>query len=436
MKMKKLMATGLAVAMALSLAACGGSSSSGAGSSGEAAGTSAASATSAGGSGSAASGEKVKMTLALRGGTYGDVIKQCLPEFEKENNCEIDVLELEFDDLHSKIALDAQNSTGAYDLVMVDGSWMAEFTENEVLTNLSDEGYSFDDDIIPGTTDICKDADGNIYLAPYFGNVTVLLYNKDLVKAAGYTGENDITSWDDVMKIAQSAKDSGKNGYIVRGGNPDSILSDFIPVMLANGAWVVDDNNKPTVDTAEMKQALTQYKELAATGQSMEKDDIVAQIDNGDGALAVGWPGWYSPTDDSAGSYCVIPSKLTADGKEVNTSLYGTWCIGVPQNAPDKDLGVKLLEYLMDKDVQLSTVDAGGVPCRYSCLKDEEVLKKHPTLATVCDALEKGVYRPVIAQWNDFTTTFGTEIDNYMQGTESLDDALKNAQSQLEILMQ
>ena len=436
MKMKKLMATGLAAAMALSLAACGGSSSSGTDASSEAAGSSSAAATSAGGSGAAASGEKVKMTLALRGGTYGDVIKQCLPEFEKENNCDIEVLELEFDDLHSKIALDAQNSKGAYDLVMVDGSWMAEFTENEVLTNLSDAGYSFDDDIIPGTTDICKDKDGNIYLAPYFGNVTVLLYNKDLVKAAGYTGDNDIKSWDDVMKIAQSAKDSGKNGYIVRGGNPDSILSDFIPVMLANGAWVVDDNNKPTVDTPEMKQALTQYKDLAATGQSMEKDDIVAQIDNGDGALAVGWPGWYSPTSDSAGSYCVIPSKLTADGKEVNTSLYGTWCIGVAQNAPDKDLGVKLLEYLMDKDVQLSTVDAGGVPCRYSCLKDENVLKNHPTLSVVCDALEKGVYRPVIAQWNDFTTTFGTEIDNYMQGTESLDDALKNAQSQLELLMQ
>ena len=436
MKMKKLMATGLAAAMALSLAACGGSSSSGTDASSEAAGSSSAAATSAGGSGAAASGEKVKMTLALRGGTYGDVIKQCLPEFEKENNCDIEVLELEFDDLHSKIALDAQNSKGAYDLVMVDGSWMAEFTENEVLTNLSDAGYSFDDDIIPGTTDICKDKDGNIYLAPYFGNVTVLLYNKDLVKAAGYTGDNDIKSWDDVMKIAQSAKDSGKNGYIVRGGNPDSILSDFIPVMLANGAWVVDDNNKPTVDTPEMKQALTQYKDLAATGQSMEKDDIVAQIDNGDGALAVGWPGWYSPTSDSAGSYCVIPSKLTADGKEVNTSLYGTWCIGVAQNAPDKDLGVKVLEYLMDKDVQLSTVDAGGVPCRYSCLKDENVLKNHPTLSVVCDALEKGVYRPVIAQWNDFTTTFGTEIDNYMQGTESLDDALKNAQSQLELLMQ
>ena len=95
----------------------------------------------------AAADEPVKMTLALRGGTYGEVIKQCLPAFEEENNVQIDVLDLEFDDLHSKIALDAKNATGTYDLVMVDGSWMAEFTENNVLTDLGAAGYSFDESI-------------------------------------------------------------------------------------------------------------------------------------------------------------------------------------------------------------------------------------------------------------------------------------------------
>lgn len=435
MKLKKLMAIGLSVVMAASLAACGGGSDNkttqAAGGETQAAG---AETQAAGGETQAASGDAVKMTLALRGGTYGEVIKQCLPEFEKENNCTIEVLDLEFDDLHSKIALDAANATGTYDLVMVDGSWMAEFTENGVLTDLAAAGYSFDDDIIPATTDICI-ADGKTYLAPYFGNVTVMLYNKELVKAAGYTGEGDIVSWEDVSKIAEATKAAGKNGYVVRGGNPDSILSDFIPVMLANGAWVIDENNQPTVNTPEMKQALEAYKALADTGATMEKDDIVAQIDNGEGALAVGWPGWYSPTADTAGSYTVIPTQLTGSSESVNTALYGVWCIGVPENAPHKDLGVKLLSYLMDAEVQLSTIEAGGVPCRYSCLKNEDVVKAHPTLATVCDALEKGVYRPVIAEWTEFTTIFGTEIDNYMQGSKSLDDALATAQSELESLM-
>lgn len=123
------------------------------------------------------SGEASKMTLILRGGNYADVIKAALPDFEKEHNVKIEVLDMSFDDLHTGMVLDAANQVGSYDLCMVDGSWMAEFTENKVLANLSDMGYSFDDDIILNTTKICTVGD-DIYLAPYFGNVTVMLYNK------------------------------------------------------------------------------------------------------------------------------------------------------------------------------------------------------------------------------------------------------------------
>jgi multiple sugar transport system substrate-binding protein len=376
---------------------------------------------------------KRKMTIILRGGTYGKVIEECLPEFEKANNVEIEALDLSFDDLHSKIALNAVNKEGAYDLCMVDGSWMAEFTENNVLLNLSEAGYSFDDDIIPATESICKVGD-DIYLAPYFGNVTVMLYNKTLVKAAGYNG-SDIKTWDDVAKIAKAANAAGKNGYLIRGGSPDNIVSDFLPVLLANGGWVVDGNNKPTVDTPAFRAALAQYISLYKLGDTMDKDDIVAQIDNGSAALAVGWPGWYVPSAQSNGNYTPIPSQLTASSASYNTALYGVWCIGVPSNSANKDLGVKLLTYLMDKDVLLGTVKNGGVPCRYSSLTNAEVLKTYPQLATVCAALEKGVYRPVIAQWNDFTTILGTEMDNIIKGTETMDVGLARAQAELEDLM-
>ena len=176
--MKKLFAMVLTLAMALSLVACGGG--------GEEAPAPDAEGEKAPVSESA---EPTKLTLILRGGTYGDVIKAALPAFEAENNVTCEVLDLSFDDLHNKIALDAVNAKGAYDLCMVDGSWMAEFTENGVLANLSELGYEFDEDIIPATTDICV-VDGDIYLAPYFGNVTVMLYNKALIEAAGYAPED------------------------------------------------------------------------------------------------------------------------------------------------------------------------------------------------------------------------------------------------------
>ena len=83
-------------------------------------------------------GEGATLTLALRAGTYAEVIKECLPAFENAYNVKTDVLELSEDDLHSKVALDAINSEGAYDLCMVDGSWMAEYTSSNILLNLTD----------------------------------------------------------------------------------------------------------------------------------------------------------------------------------------------------------------------------------------------------------------------------------------------------------
>ena len=417
--MKRTLTLALALTTALSLTACGGGETS-----------------SAGSAGSSGSGEPTKMTLILRGGAYGESLEAMLPAFEEEHNVDIEVMLMSFDDLHTGIALDAVNEVGTYDLCMVDGSWMAEFTENGVLANLSELGYSFDEDIIPATTEICM-VDDDIYLAPYYGNVTVLMYNKQLLADAGYAPE-DIDSFPDIQDIAQKtrAADPNKNGFLIRGGSADNILSDFLPHLVAHGGWVVDENNNPTVNTPEFKAAMEDYLALYNVGGTLDKDDIVASVTSGETALAQIWPGWYTPTADGPADYTTIPTKLTDDSQPLDAvALQGVWCIGIPDNAPNKELALELLEYVMSPQVQLESIEHDGVPCRYSCLTDPTVLETYPHLETVCGALETGVYRPVIEEWTEFTNILGTEMDNVIQGTKTLDEALSYAQEQLEQLM-
>ena len=412
--MKKLLATALALTMALSMTACGGGNNQSSGDGGSEGGT-------------------TELSLILRAGTYADVIKECLPAFEEEHNVTCTVQELSESDLYSGIALDAINAEGSYDLCMVDGSWMAEFTENGVLANLSDLGYSLDDDIIPATTSICY-VDDDVYLAPYYGNVTVLMFNKANVEAAGYSADT-IQSLDDILKICQQAKADGKNGFIYRGDGQNNLVVDFLPILLSYGGWVVDDNNQPTVNTEEFKNAMNYYLELIGTGAAQVKDDLIASVDTGSGTMGIGWPGWYTPTADSTADYIALNGVATEGGEEHNANVYGIWAIGVPANSQNKELAAELLTYLMDPDVQKSTVASGGVPCRYSSLQDPEILETYPQYEVVCQALESGVYRPVIAEWTQFYTTLGTEMDNIINGIKTVDQGLADAQSQLEELM-
>ena len=413
--MKKLLALLLALGMTMSLAACGSNGDTEEGAGGE------------------SSGDPTKLTLILRGGTYADVIKECLPAFEAEHNVKCEVQELEESDLYTGIAMDAINEKGTYDLCMVDGSWMAEFTENGVLANLSELGYELDDDIIPATTSICYVGD-DVYLAPYYGNVTVLMFNKANVQAAGYDADT-IASLDDVLKICQQAQADGKKGFIYRGDGQNNLVVDFLPILLSYGGWVIDENNKPTVNTDEFKAAMNYYLELIATGEAQVKDDLIASVDTGAGTMGIGWPGWYTPTADSTADYIALSGAATAGAEAYNSNVYGIWTIGVPANSQNKELAVELLKYLMDPEVQKSTVPSGGVPCRYSSLQDEEVLATYPQYAVVCDALETGVYRPVIAEWTQFYTILGTEMDNIINGMKTVDQGLADAQTQLEELM-
>ena len=410
---RKLLTLVLAGAMVCSLAACGGNNNS------------ESSETSADG--------RTQMSIALRGGVYADVLKECLPAFEEEHNVTIDVQELSEEDLHTSVALNATSAEGAYDLCMVDGSWMAEFTDAGVLANLTELGYELDEDIIEATTSICY-VDDNVYLAPYYGNVTVLMLNKAIVEEAGYTADT-VDSLEAVLDICQQAQANGKKGFIYRGDNQNNLVVDFLPILLSYGGWVVDENNQPTVNSEEFVNAMNYYMELIATGEAQVKDDLVASVDSGAAAMGIAWPGWYTPTADTPADYIALNGKATPDAEANNANVYGIWCLGIPSNSQNKELAAELLAYLMDRLRQYGTVASGGVPCRYSSLQDEEVLAQYPQYEVVCQALESGVYRPVIAEWTEFYTTLGSEMDNIINGAKTVEEGLNDAQAALEELM-
>ena len=369
------------------------------------------------------------LTLALRSGLYSDVVKSCLLDFERENNVLCIVQDYSEDDLHKKIL----ENDGTIDLCMADSSWAQELAANGSLFDLKKEGYALDRDIIDATKKACYSGE-KLLLAPYYGNVTVLLFNKFIIKEAGFKPE-DINSIDDILEICRSSNKRHNLGFMYRGDTANNIFMDFLPILLSYGGWVVDSENNPTVSTSEFLEAVEAYKALIKTGRAAKKDDLVAAIANKAAAMGIGWPGWYTPTRNSSMDYLAITGRSSKGSKPRNANIYGVWMLGVPSASKKHTLSVKLLDYLMSPSVQRETVIKGGVPCRYSSLCAPEVQKKFPQYTMILSALEGGVYRPAMQEWSKFYTILGAHLKAIFSEDADAETELKSAQSELESML-
>ncbi len=380
------------------------------------------------------SGEKVKLTIAARGGSHTDIINAVKEEFEESHNCTIEVLGLEADDLKQKVALDAMNSEGSYDIVMIDDPVMPEFTESGVLANLTEMGYVDDNDFVTNSLALGKNpySTGDTYALPFSGNVQLMFYNQDVLESLG---EEVPDSWEDVLTVAEKAEESGINGYVIRGQQGNPIVSDYLPLLWAYGGDVFDEEGNVTVDSDAGKEALEMYMKLYATGENYEKDDLVSAVSSGSGAMALGWPSWFISGTDSSASYASIPVKVSDDSTEYATGEIGNWMMGIPANSSNKELALELLEYLTSEEVQRVAVDLGGVPTRISVFTDESIVEKYPYFTTIYKGTENSKVRPRTANWSAIEEAYGLELSNVVAGVKDIDTALADAKIAIEQIM-
>ena len=383
----------------------------------------------------AAASEPAKLVIAARGGSHVDVINAAKEKFEQENKVKIEILGLESADLKQKVSLDAVNKEGAYDLTMIDDPWMPEFCETHILEDLTQIGYKEDSDFVKKSLDIGRNpyGTGDVYALPFAGNVQFLFYNKQLLEANKLEVPK---TWEDVLKISKAVNGKdGKVGYVIRGQQGNPIVSDYLPILWAYGGNVFDKDWNVIVDSKEGKEALQMYVDLLKNGANYEKNDIVSAVSTGKGAMSLGCPSWYISGENSKAEYAAVPTKVNGSSKASDTGMIGNWMMGVTANSKNKELALKFLQYITSAEVQTNAAEKGGVPTRTSVLKDSNLNKKYPYFKTLLEGTENSVIRPRTARWSDVETAYGAELSNAISGTKTIDQALADAKTAIEVIM-
>ena len=170
------------------------------------------------------------------------------------------------------------------DVVGMDVIWTALFVENGWIINLDSYLEANEMDAYIGGMVDSGEYQGSQYAYPYFFNLGVLFYRKDLLTTYGYD-ETDIDTWAELNATAndilEQEDDADLVGYVAQFDNYEGGTVNFQEWVGSNGATAIfDAEGNPDFTDAKIVSALTFLKGLiapAATTDLRTTDYIIAR---------------------------------------------------------------------------------------------------------------------------------------------------------------
>jgi sorbitol/mannitol transport system substrate-binding protein len=293
-----------------------------------------------------------------------DIQKLTADNFTKQTGITVKFTILPENELRDKVTQDVANQGGQYDVATVGAyevpiwsknGWLHECRRRPRQTAAYDAG--------PAQADgpVADRDDGKMYAAPFYGESSFLMYNKELFAAKGLTMPEHPT-WAQVADFAAKLNDKSKGvaGICLRGlpGWGELFAPLTTVVNTYGGTWFEKDWT-PKVNAPEFKAATHFYVDLLKQhGESGAPQAGFTECLNtfGQGKAAM----WYDAT--SAAGTLEDPNASKVAGKvgyayaPVNKTEYSgwlwTWAWAMPKTTKKADAAWKFISWATSKDYE------------------------------------------------------------------------------------
>lgn len=310
---------------------------------------------------------------------------------------------------------------------------IAQLGQRHGLAQIYDSGYlapvenyvdkTLMDDILEGFWKRFTYKDTKVIL-PFQNSMPVLYYNADLFAEAGVAVPN---TFDEVVAAAKTVKDkTGKFGFTTNSDTPWYVNG----LLYSSGSNYVDEAGKATVNTAELKNILNLYNQMAVVDKSMAQvQHSTSQEDFAAGTVAM--------ILSSAASYKKL-TELTGDSFELKVAMFpdisgrdipmGGNGLGLFKTTPEKlKAATMFAEFMLDAErLATNTLNSGYVPVTNAAIATETYKEylTDPNRAVIHEQLQylggASVYPTDSLVWNNIQ-----ELIEVVEITENPDlDAL------------
>lgn len=375
--------------------------------------------------------------LFMAQAAYSEADVRAMTEAFTKANPDIKV-NLEFvpyEGLHDKTVL-AQGAGNAYDVVLFDVIWPAEFAANNVLVDVSskitDEMKS---GVLPGAWTTVKYND-KFYGMPWILDTKYLYYNKEILSKAGIA--NPPKTWDELAADAKIIKDKGILATPIAWSwaQAEAAICDYTTLVSAFGGDFLKDG-KPAFQQGggldALKYMVDTYRSGVTNPNSKEflEEDVRKVFENGDAAFALNWTYMYNMANDPkdskvAGKVGVVPAPGVA-GKSEASAVNGSMGLGVTMASKHQDEAWKYIVYMTSQQTQNAYAKL-SLPIWASSYADPAVTKGQEELIAAAKVGLAAMYpRPTTPKYQEISVALQQAIQEALLGQSSPEDALKTA---------
>jgi multiple sugar transport system substrate-binding protein len=293
------------------------------------------------------------------------------------------------------------------------------------------------DDFYPAAREAVT-IDGKVRAVPALIDSMAVVYNKKLFRQAGIPAPKASWTWDEYRAIAKQLTDKSKGTFGTGWpgvGDEDTVwrlwpmIWDLGGDVLAPGGKQVGYGGQPGL------QALTLLNDMAAKDKSVYIDktsgsEKMYQVFNSNRMGMVPTGPWELPQIMEAKvDYGVVPMP-TFNGKPVTIAGPDTWMLF--DNGDDRARAAQEFVQWLTAPTQDARWDvaAGSLPLRRSTAQQDvwkQNVAKIEGLSTFVDALGNARVRPVVQSYPKISEALGQSITGALLGQQSPSDALNKA---------
>jgi trehalose/maltose transport system substrate-binding protein len=379
-----------------------------------------------------------------------DPVPELLREFEKRHvgvKVKAESLSWNSDDQHQFFVINLEGRGAAFDVMMLDVVWVAEFARAGWLLDLSpwvgkeELTAHFPSTLEPATWN------GGVWALPWLMNVGVLYYRADLLARHGLAPPR---TWEELVaqteRIRAAAGDPRLDGVVWQGRQYEGLTVNALEAIWANGARVLGADGAPLPDPERTASALAFMRALITSGTSPSwvtaADEELSRRHFGDGRAIFlrNWPYamdlFRQPGSLVRGKVAMAPLPGREDvGPGVGAS--GGAHLGVDRRTRHPELAAALVRFLAGAAAQKTMSERGALnPTRMALYHDPDVVRAHPDFPVVYELMLHARPRPVTPYYLMLSTTLQPEFSAALVGVKSPREAVRHARRRLTYLLE